>query len=206
MPKVPQAHLDMRRDQILVAARSCFLKKGFHQTTMKDIMGTAKLSAGAVYNYFKSKEDIIVAMAEKVVERNPDFIDPPHPEIADPSLANIFATLFLPKLNDLDDVYATCLNFDLVSEATRNERIRQCGPELMRVMIDPIAALVAQAQATGTLDPDLDREALVRILVGLYFGFVMQKVLEPDLDVAALAQTFFAALTPSAAGDDVKSG
>ena len=94
MPKVPQAHLDMRRDQILVAARSCFFKKGFHQTTMKDIMGTAKLSAGAVYNYFKSKEDIIVAMAEKVVERNPDFIDLPHPEIADLSLADIFATLF----------------------------------------------------------------------------------------------------------------
>ena len=183
-----------------------FFKKGFHQTTMKDIMGTAKLSAGAVYNYFKSKEDIIVAMAEKVVERNPDFIDPPQPEIADLSLADIFATLFLPKLNDLDDVYAACLNFDLVSEATRNDRIRQCGPELMRATIDPVAALVAQAQATGTLDPDLDREALVRILVGLYFGFVMQKVLEPDLDVAALAQTFFAALTPSAAGDDVKSG
>lgn len=205
MPKVPQAHLDMRRDQILIAARSCFFKKGFHQTTMKDIMSTAKLSAGAVYNYFNSKEDIIVAMAEKVVERNPDFIDLPHSEIADPSLANIFATLFLPKLNDLDDVYATCLNFDLVSESTRNERIRRCGPELMRATINPVAALVEQAQATGTLDPSLNREALARILVGLYFGFVMQKVLEPDLDIAALAQTFFAALTPSTTGDRVKS-
>ena len=66
MPKVPQAHLDRRRDQILTAARACFNDKGFHRTTMKDITAASRLSAGAVYNYFKSKEDIIVALAEKI--------------------------------------------------------------------------------------------------------------------------------------------
>jgi len=184
----------MRRDQILTAARSCFTQKGFHQTTMTDIMEAAKLSAGAVYNYFKSKEDIIVAMAEKIVEQDPESTDPPLPAIDDKSLQGIFQTLFLAKLKDLKDVRATCLNFDLVSEATRNKRIAQCGPELMKASVEPIAALVEKGQEEGAIDKDLDSRSLVRTLVALYFGLVMQKVLEPDLDIDALCQTFFSAL------------
>ena len=194
MPKVSEAHMAQRREQILSAARSCFTDKGFHQTTMKDIMAAAQLSAGAVYNYFESKEDIIVAMAEKVVEEDPDFVDPPHPEIADKSLQGIFRALFLPVLNDPAQVRAACLNFDLVSEATRNGRIGACGPRLMRATIEPLAALVAQGQGAGAISQDLDAESLVRILVALYFGLVMQKVLEADLDIDALAGVFSSAL------------
>jgi len=46
VPKVTQAHLDARREQILNAAVACFEDKGFHQTTMADICGEAELSPG----------------------------------------------------------------------------------------------------------------------------------------------------------------
>src|SRR5512143_3703890 len=61
MPKVTEAHSAARRQQIIDAAYRCFARKGFHQATMRDIYTEAGLSAGAVYHYFKSKEDIIQA-------------------------------------------------------------------------------------------------------------------------------------------------
>src|SRR3990172_1227249 len=62
MPKVTEAHLEARRQQILDAAAGCFTQKGFHHSTMHDICQMAELSPGAVYRYFTSKEEIIAAM------------------------------------------------------------------------------------------------------------------------------------------------
>ena len=64
MPKVSQQYRDARRDQILNAARRCFLRDGFHATSMQDLFAEAGLSSGAVYRYFASKDDVIIAIAE----------------------------------------------------------------------------------------------------------------------------------------------
>ena len=65
MPRVTQQHRDERREQILAAARRCFLRDGFHGTSMHDLFAEADLSSGAVYGYFASKDDVIVAIAEE---------------------------------------------------------------------------------------------------------------------------------------------
>ncbi len=67
VPRVSAAHLAARRQQILDAARVCFLRDGFHNTSMQDVIREAGLSVGAVYRYFPSKNDIITALAEQVI-------------------------------------------------------------------------------------------------------------------------------------------
>jgi len=54
-----------RRDEILVAAQACFARAGFHQTSMQEICSEAQMSPGNLYRYFRSKEDIIAAIAER---------------------------------------------------------------------------------------------------------------------------------------------
>ena len=49
------------------AARACFIRKGVHATSMQDIFAEAGLSAGAVYRYFKSKNEIIEAIMSTVL-------------------------------------------------------------------------------------------------------------------------------------------
>jgi len=49
--------------QILQAALQCFLVKGFHQTSMRDIAQAAGVSLGNLYNHFPGKEAIILAVA-----------------------------------------------------------------------------------------------------------------------------------------------
>jgi AcrR family transcriptional regulator len=65
MPKVSTQYRDERRAHILAAARRCFVRDGFHQTSMQDLVREAGMSSGAVYRYFDSKDAMIVAIAEE---------------------------------------------------------------------------------------------------------------------------------------------
>ena len=47
------------------AAEACFVRNGFHRTTMSDLAREAAMSQGNFYRYFASKEDIVLAMAER---------------------------------------------------------------------------------------------------------------------------------------------
>lgn len=64
MPRVSDAHLAARREQIIDAARTLFSKQGFARTTMKDVVAASGLSMGAVYRYFPSKSDLVLAVCE----------------------------------------------------------------------------------------------------------------------------------------------
>lgn len=57
-----------RRDAILVAAASVFLERGVGQTTMEDIARQAELSKGALYLYFKSKDELYLSIALSVLD------------------------------------------------------------------------------------------------------------------------------------------
>ena len=82
-PKVSEQHLEDRRQQILDAAVTSFSRKGFHQATIEDIRLEAGLSRGAVYHYFKSKEDIIDGLRQRSADQT-DSIFADVAEIEDP--------------------------------------------------------------------------------------------------------------------------
>ena len=63
MPKVSAGHLAARREQIIQAAMGLFAERGFAGTTMADVVAASGLSTGAVYNYFPSKSDLVLAAA-----------------------------------------------------------------------------------------------------------------------------------------------
>lgn len=65
MPKVSQAHLDARRQQIVDAARARFASHGFARTSMADLVAASGLSIGAIYRYFASKDEIVAAICEQ---------------------------------------------------------------------------------------------------------------------------------------------
>lgn len=60
-----EARTQAQRERILTAARKCFVEHGFHAASMASIAGTAGMSAGLIYRYFGSKNEIIVAIIEQ---------------------------------------------------------------------------------------------------------------------------------------------
>lgn len=69
MPKVSQEHLDARRRQILEGAQRAFARHGYAGATVARLEEEIGLSRGAIFNYFPSKLDLFVALAEDVNRR-----------------------------------------------------------------------------------------------------------------------------------------
>jgi AcrR family transcriptional regulator len=59
-----------RRNQILDTAEDVFAKHGFDETRMDDLAERSGLSKGAIYWYFKKKDDIIGALLDRVFRRS----------------------------------------------------------------------------------------------------------------------------------------
>ena len=51
-------HQDLSRQQLLDAAEEVFGRKGFHETTLKEVAELAEFSVGSVYSFFESKDDL----------------------------------------------------------------------------------------------------------------------------------------------------
>ena len=51
-------HQSLSRSQLLDAAEEVFGKKGFHETTLKEIAELAEFSVGSVYSFFQNKDDL----------------------------------------------------------------------------------------------------------------------------------------------------
>ncbi|BEU88190.1 hypothetical protein TAMA11512_16540 [Selenomonas sp. TAMA-11512] len=56
------------RSAILDAAVTLFAQKGVHETSIADIMASANLGLGTFYNYFGSKEEILMELLKNIVE------------------------------------------------------------------------------------------------------------------------------------------
>ncbi len=53
-----------KRDRILSAALTVFAAKGFYNTKVSEIAQEAKVADGTIYNYFKSKDDLLICLFE----------------------------------------------------------------------------------------------------------------------------------------------
>lgn len=60
---------DERTSQIINAAEDVFTKKGFAEARMDDIAEETGLSKGTLYNYFRSKDDLIIAILDRIFQR-----------------------------------------------------------------------------------------------------------------------------------------
>ncbi len=177
MPKVSEEHLQVRRQQILSAAFSCFARKGFHKATVHDICDEAGLSPGAVYRYFGGKEEIIEAMVERNAAQNARFAEEVRAGEDTFRMLERLADFHLGRLADSEGV---AVEVELWAEATHNPRIR----ELLRDDFDAhrrlLEGIVRRAQERGEINGRLDPEAVARVMISFFEGLLIQKELDQD--------------------------
>ena len=182
MPRVSEDHLTARREQILVAARACFLRKGLHNTSMQDLIKEAGLSVGAVYRYFKSKDEIIAAIAGGVVGGIRRRID----EIATEQLP-LFESLSV-LLDVIDEQTGADGAFPIAlqvwAESTVDPAIQAIVYERYTGLRASVRVLVVQAAERGELPPGADIDDVTSAFYALIPGYGLQRMLigTPDRD------------------------
>ena len=180
MPKVSEAHIQARRQQILDAAVQCFAEKGFHPTTMHDICQMAELSPGAVYRYFSSKEEIIEEMVEERRRQGIELMKAAGERNDTVQALEELARIFFAKL---EDPTGCALDIALWSEATSNPQVRERLRDYSRSVRNAFAEIVRGLQESGVVNPALDADAVAQVHVSFFEGLVVQRSIDPEIDV-----------------------
>lgn len=174
MPKVSQQYRDARRDQILGAARRCFLRDGFHSTSMQDLFAEAGLSAGAVYRYFASKDEVIAAIAEDNMRAVLAMINEVAHEDPGQSVGEVAAAV-LTRIQAKDAADGLGAMAVLVwAEALRDPSLAGQLRDLLTRMHDDLTQLIAAQQQAGRLPSEVTAAAMARTLVSAMAGYILQ--------------------------------
>jgi AcrR family transcriptional regulator len=182
VPRVSTAHLAARRQQILDAARICFLRNGFHQTSMQDVIAAAGLSVGAVYRYFRGKDEIVEAIAEQYAtqlwEAMSALVAQDRP-LVDAMRA---AVGIVHSATGPDGPMR--LAVQVWSEALRDERIAATARKVYTRFRTTFVQLASQAVGRGELPDGTEPEAAGAALFSLAVGYGLQAMLTggPDPD------------------------
>ena len=174
MPRVSDEHLEARRRQILDAARRLFAANGFHATSMQDLLAECGLSAGAVYRYFPSKEDMIVAIAEEAMGSVRKVVAD---DIDDLTLPEIVRRMLVAvdERADRDDLGRLALQ--VWAEAARSETLRR---RLVGFVYETRALL--RDRIAAAYGPEGDAEATAAVVTSLLPGYCHAKVIAGGMD------------------------
>jgi TetR/AcrR family transcriptional regulator, transcriptional repressor of aconitase len=201
MARMPQEHLDARRRQILDAARRCFIRNGFHATSMQDLLAEAELSAGAVYRYFKGKDDIIAAIAAEALAEVATSFDT-HDADEPPQLDNIVDLVLQAEKPPLaGSPESARLLVQIWSEALRSPGLAAQLTDVMAATRGVLGGLVAQHQKRGLLPDDVPAEQVAAVLIAFVDGFMVQRAVHGHADAAAFRNGLRALMSGSRRDD-----
>ena len=189
MPRITDERRAARREQILEAARACLQEHGLEAVSMEMIIARSGLSTGAVYGYFKGKDEIIsavvtegtAAMGRQLAPVLKDPGPPPLPELMEQLLGTI-AAFGQDKQDGIDRLLVALHGW---SHSQSDPGLRAATRAAYRGQRELLAGTVRRWQAAGTLGPGADPDGVAQLLQSIILGFAAQRALAGDADVQA---------------------
>ncbi|MEU4132765.1 TetR/AcrR family transcriptional regulator [Streptomyces wuyuanensis] len=190
MARVSPEHLEARRRQILDGAARCFARNGFHATSMQDVLGEVGLSAGAVYRYFKGKDELISAIAREAFagirgafEDAAAMAVPPAPDVL---LGRVLRTFLEERVPGGDRQAFARLIVQVWTETLRNDQLAAILNEGYHGMRQAWSKVVEAYRAGGILPADVPADHVARTMIATAQGFIAQQALFGDVRVEVL--------------------
>jgi TetR/AcrR family fatty acid metabolism transcriptional regulator len=155
---------EAKRERILDAAVREIAGRGYHRTTVSNIAGRAGVADGTIYLYFKGKEDILVSVFERAMQR---FNDEAQRIVEDgrgpeQTLRRIVA-LHLDLLGEDRDL---AVIFQVEFRHTLHV-LELLSRSRMRDYLALIAQVVEEGKADGVFKPDVDAMFVAKVVFGI---------------------------------------
>ena len=162
--------LKVRRGaQILDAAARVFARKGYHKATTRELAAEAGVSEGTIYNYFKSKRDLLIAMSLRLALDSLQELDSlPPMEDERAHVTALVTNRFELLLSNLDLMRA------LMPEILVDDDLRQ---EYMTKVLSPAVSYLAEylsRRAEAGALRKVKTDIVARVMIGgvMSFGFL----------------------------------
>lgn len=176
MPKVSEEHRAAMRERIQRAALACVADKGLSNVSMGDIIAGAGLSAGAVYVYYRSKEELIVDAGRRVFEERMEALEGlgGHDSVPPPAEAVVALMSSFMQMDFFPGVAV-----QVWGEAVRNDKLGAVARDILTQIRGKIENYLEAWLLSSC--PDDDAAAVARRLapavMGLIQGYAIQSAL-----------------------------
>ncbi|HEU5329321.1 MAG: TetR/AcrR family transcriptional regulator [Thermomicrobiales bacterium] len=190
-----------RRDQILDAASKVFARFGLQRARMDDIADASNLSKGALYLYFKSKDDLIAAILRRLYEHELRALRAAHTDTGSASQQLLalagHAVGQVQQLSILLPIW-----FEFYALAGRQRAVRQSLIGYFQEYRTLLAALIQRGCDQGEFRP-VDAEQTAIAFIALLEGVTLLWAVAPEtFDVAAQARSSVRLLLAGIAASD----
>lgn len=168
-----------KKKQIIDAAISCFIEKGFHATSTAEICKAAGMSPGNLFHYYPTKYAIIEAIAiedQVYIEQILNSF-----ENASTSIDSVI--LMMTKLIELysDPDYAR-ISIEIFAEASRNPEINHIFVENDKKLRNKLTALIVEGRNNGEIDSQLHPENTASWLMTTADGSIGRELMDPEFN------------------------
>jgi TetR/AcrR family transcriptional regulator, transcriptional repressor for nem operon len=162
------------RSRIVTTAMELFWEKGFHSTSVADILSRSQVHSGSLYHFFPGKQDVLAAVLEAYRDGIEDWLLKPAWSGVDDPVERIFALLGFYRTHLVTtDCFYGCPIGNLALELHEPDpAIRDLLAVNFRQWVAAIEACLEEAG--GRLPPSLDRRALAEFILTVMEGAVMQ--------------------------------
>ncbi len=153
--------------ELIETAESLFFQKGYEDTAVSDIVKTINVGQGTFYHYFKSKEDILEAVAEKIVAPIAENIRNIAKGNEDP------ATKVNSIMNCILKASSSETGFMKLIHQKGNYLLHDKLEEALETRISPsIAEVVSKGMEEGVFNMEYPRESFILLLSStLYLSY-----------------------------------
>jgi len=188
---------EKKKEHILLSAINIFASKGFTKTTINDIAVSANIGKGTVYEYFKSKDEIIQdAFLFFTSSMTNEFTEIMSLDLnGKDKLVNIlkaFCTYFTNKekpegiIEVILDFWAEGMRSDN-SKTILNENMREMYIAYRKFLID----IIKQGIDDGSFKNDIDPFSISATVIAMLDGLMLQWILDKKtIDVKSIIKSF----------------
>lgn len=190
MPALSQTRYDEQRAHILGAARQVFARKGFHQTSIKDIMEEAKVSNGAIFTYFKTKDEMILEIIREnlgqIIQRINEIVaSSDHIDLEETLLA------LLEMVRQISLGPGRAMSMHVWSLSMVNPDVENCTREYCHQIHQSLEELVKHFQKAGALSMDLNPKRTAKALFSMLLpGYILQLLLVERIEPLAYLKAY----------------
>lgn len=176
-PIVSEEYKEKKRQEILQSAHVCFAEKGFEASTVDDIVTRSGLSKGAIYNYFKSKDEIYLALMEgQTNDSGSKFAKAISKRETSLEKLNYLIEAYLNNdPNDEENIGHAIVHYEFRLYSTRNPKLKGMLTERYRnFFVALLTGIIKEGQIAGEFNKELDPETYADIFWAIVNGATLQ--------------------------------
>ncbi|MBU9833521.1 TetR/AcrR family transcriptional regulator [Rouxiella badensis] len=163
--KKKEDKINLRKLQILTAAKICIMKNGFHAASMAQISNLSGLSVGGIYRYFSNKEEMINELVKGIVDKRLRLLTTLDINLAD--MSDIISARLGMQAHDKNFSEDNILMFEVMTEVNRNPNVATIYKEADNRMFDALLEKLLEFQKEIDIET---AEAQVEIMMSIFSG------------------------------------